>query len=55
MRRQCCLNKGRIPDGDVNAFHHRIYYLAITEFERESFLGSQEIHETHETKETYET
>ena len=55
VRRQCCLNKGRIPDGDVNAFHHRIYYLAITEFERESFLGSQEIHETHETKETYET
>ena len=22
-----------------HAFHHRIYYLAVTEFERESILG----------------
>ena len=40
MGRHCCLNKSRITDGDVNAFHHKIYYLAVTELERESlFLG----------------
>ena len=27
----------RIPDGDVHDFHHKTYYLAIEEFERESF------------------
>ena len=27
-----------IPDGDVHAFHHEIFYLALKEFERESFL-----------------
>ena len=26
----------RIPDGDVHDFHHKTYYLAIEEFERES-------------------
>ena len=31
------LNTSRIPDGDVHDFHHKTYYLAIEEFERESF------------------
>ena len=38
MGRHCCLNKSRITDGDVNAFHHKIYYLAVTELERESLF-----------------
>ena len=25
-----------IPDGNVHAFHHKIFYLALKEFERES-------------------
>ena len=29
-----------IPDGNVHAFHHKIFYLAL-EFERESLLFSE--------------
>ena len=31
------LNTSRIPDGDVHDFHHKTYYLALGDFERESF------------------
>ena len=27
-----------IPDGNVHAFHHKIFYLALKEFKRESFF-----------------
>ena len=30
-----------IPDGDVHAFHHKIFYLALKEFERESFFSGK--------------
>ena len=32
-------NTCHIPDGDIHAFHYVIYYLALKEFERESFWG----------------
>ena len=31
------LNTSRIPDGDVHDFHHKTYYLALGDSERESF------------------
>ena len=30
-----------IPDGNVHAFHHKIFYLALKEFERESFFSGK--------------
>ena len=30
-----------IPDGNVHAFHHKIFYLALKEFEREGFFSGK--------------
>ena len=32
-----------IPDGNVHAFHHKIFYLALKESERESFFSQENV------------